>query len=249
MNTPKFKVGAVAVVMLALVAVILWQQSREKRLTAEAAALREQLQQAMLLEQENQRLTEQLRLADERSRAESSELLRLRAQATAARGIEQDNVRLKANLEQIAKRSSPPIQPTDNPFDSNHGIGAATRVSQAKHWGYALISYAANHEGRFPASFAEAASFLPDELSADDKARAIEAADRYELVYRGSLEDLEKLPPESTIIVREKEAWLDPEGRWCKSYCMSDGGATIRPSRKNDFEQWEALRIPKPKQP
>src|SRR5436190_18471596 len=232
MNTAKLKVVTVSVALITLVAVIVWQQSRVNRLTAEAAALRERLQQATTLEQDNQRLAEQLRLASERSRVESSELLRLRAQATTARALEEENVRLKADREQVAKRTSPPPQPTENPFDKNHGPGAAAKVSQAKYWGYALRNYAANHEGRFPASFADAATFLHDELSADDKAKAIQAADGYELVYRGSLDDLEKLPPESTIVVREKEAWLDPQGRWCKAYCMSDGGATIRASRK-----------------
>jgi hypothetical protein len=56
---------------------------------------------------------------------------------------------------------------------------------------------------------------------------------------------LEKLPPESTIIVREKNAWVDQRGMWCKAYTMADGSSTIRSSMKDDFEQWERLRIPK----
>ena len=135
----------------------------------------------------------------------------------------------------------------DNPFDSNHGVGAQTKVSHAKYWGFAMLNFAANNQGHFPATFGEAAPYLHDELSAQEKADAVQATERYELVFHGTQQELASLPPESTI-VREKEPWLDPQGRLCKAYCMSDGGAYIRPSRKNDFEQWEALRIPKAKQ-
>ena len=80
MNTTKLKVTAVAVAFLALIAVVVWQQWRAKRLVGDADTLREQVEQTATLREENRRLAEQLRATSERSQADLSELLRLRAQ-------------------------------------------------------------------------------------------------------------------------------------------------------------------------
>jgi len=64
-------------------------------------------------------------------------------------------------------------------------------------------------------------------LSEDAKARTLQTADQFEILYYGLRDDLETLPPESTIIVREKQPWLDQQGRWRKVYGMSDGSASM----------------------
>ncbi len=229
MTEPKLKVGVVAASLLATAALVIWQQRRARRLMTQSAALREQVGQVAALREEAQRLTDQLKAASERSEADRRELVRLRAQAGTVRQAEQDKARLTAERDRLAQQASqrPQAQPEDNPFDRRHGPGAA-KVSHAKYLAYALINYAANHQGQFPANFAEAAPFLHDELSEDAN-------------------DLATLPPESTIIIREKQPWLDQQGEWCKAYGMSDGCAIFRTSRKDDFEEWESIRIPKPK--
>jgi hypothetical protein len=246
----KFRVRAIAMAfaLLALVSVIVWQHSRARALIAESAALREKIQQTVLREEESRQLREALRLMNEDSQAKLRELVQLRGQAASARQLKEENVRLRGELESVALRTKESSEQDGNSFDWNYGIGARATVNHAKYWGYAMINYATTHGRRFPASFAEAASYFHDELSAEEKAKAIEAADRYELVYHGSQDDLDGLPPESTIIVREKEAWLDPQGRWCKAYSLSDGTAIIRAQEKRDFAEWEGRRIPKAKQ-
>lgn len=243
----KFGVGLACALILGL-STILLQQIRTKRLFTETAAFREQAAQLSALRDENQRLTEELRTMSQNTRSDIGELVRLRAQSTRLRQLEEEMAKLKAERERVALTNAAATSVADNPFDSNHGVGASIKVSHAKHWGFAMLNFAANNQGRFPTSLAEAAPFLHDELSPEEKAEALKAAERYELVFHGTRQELVSLPPESTIIVREKEPWLDPQGRLCKAYCMSDGGAYIRPSRKNDFEEWEILRIPKAKQ-
>jgi hypothetical protein len=248
MSKSRVRAIEIAFALLALVSVILWQHSRARTVVAEAAALREKVRQTVLVEEESRQLREALRLINEDSQAKLRELIQLRGQAASARQLKEENVRLRGELESVALRSKRSSEQDGNPFDRNYGIGAGSTVNHAKYWGYAMIKYAATHARRFPAGFAEAAPYFHDELSAEEKAKAIEAADRFELVYHGSQEDLDGLPPESTIIVREKEAWLDPQGRWCKAYSLSDGTALIRAQEKNDFAEWEGLRIPKAKQ-
>ena len=231
--------------LLALGAICLLQQIKQHRQAAEIANLQSELLQASSLREENIDLTNRLKLAQKRSETDHAELIRLRGQTAASRQLAEENRRLKSAAERVATNQPVSTQPSDNPFDSQHGPGSAVRVTGAKHWGFALVNYAANHDGLFPQSLSEAVPFLHDELREDQKKEAVESADRYEILYRGLRSDLEKLPPESTLVVREKEPWLDQQGRWCKAYCFSDGSASIRVSRKNDFDQWEAIRIPK----
>src|SRR5437762_2887943 len=103
MNTTKLKITAAAVAFFALTAVVVWQQLRAKRPTADADALREQVEQAATLREENWHLAEQLRSASERSQADLSELLRLRGQSGRLRQTEQENVRLRAERDRLVK--------------------------------------------------------------------------------------------------------------------------------------------------
>lgn len=238
---------AVAVLAFLAMATLLWlQQSRSKRLMAQAADLRDQLEQVAVLRGENERLARQSGTANERAQADASELARLRGQVVRMKQLEQEFARLKAERDRLAQQSQASASPSPeiDPFDQEHGPGAGAKVKYAKHWGYAFINYAANHQEQFPASFEQASSFFHDGLSPAETKEAMQAADRFEILFQGSRSELEKLPPESTIILREKQPWMDKEGLWCKAYCMSDGSSTIRQSQKNDFEQWESIRLP-----
>ena len=183
---------------------------------------------------------------DEQLRREKSELLRLRGEVGLLRNQLSELQMLRAERERLAQQSQPSTSPSPkiDPFDQEHGPGAGAKVKSAKHWGYAFINYAANHQGQFPVSFEQAATFLHDGLTAHETEDAMQAADRFEILFQGVSTELETLPPESTIILREKQPWMDKEGLWCKAYGMSDGSSTIRQSLKNDFEQWESIRMP-----
>jgi len=106
MNTAKLKVAAVAVLLLAFVTIVLWQQWRTKRLLAEAEALREQIRQAGLVEKENHRQLQHLQAAADRSQADLSELLRLRGQSARIRQTQEENTRLKAERDAQAAESA-----------------------------------------------------------------------------------------------------------------------------------------------
>ncbi len=250
--TPVYrKLTAAAVMVAAIASVVLWREQRVRSLQTEIEALREQAGQVASLQEEIGRLTRQLKAALERSESDRRELLRLNAQRGALRRTEEENARLKAEQDRLAEQARQPAPPPPevNPFDRDFGPGAGAKVTSAKHWGYALRNYAVNHQGRFPATFAEAVAFLPDGLTAEEKAPVLQAAAQFEIVFHGTLEDLEGLPAESFLLLREKQAWADPQGRACKAYCMTDGGATIRGAQSNDFEQWESVHTLQPKPP
>ena len=100
--TTKLKVGALAIVLLAMAALIVRQQQQIKRMIAEGAALRDQVEQAAIHREENQRLADQAKAADDHSQADRGELLRLRAQSSKLHQVEQENAQLKIERQRLA---------------------------------------------------------------------------------------------------------------------------------------------------
>jgi hypothetical protein len=253
MTPMRRKLIAIAVLLAAAASVVLWQQQRVQGLQTELDALREQAGQAAALREENERLTKQLKAATERAESDRRELVRLYAKTGAVRRTEEENARLKAESERLQEQARQPAPPPPevNPFDRDFGPGAGARVAHARHWGYALRNFAANHQGQFPTTFAEAVPFLADTLQAEEKAPLLQAAVQLEIVFHGTLGELEALPAESFLLLRERQAWSDSQGRWCKAYGMTDGSATIHGTAENDFAKWEGVRTlqPRPLQP
>ncbi len=87
-------------------------------------------------------------------------------------------------------------------------------------WGSALLRYAEKNGGMCPATLNQAAEFYPQDhawlLQIFDK-------DRFEIVYRGSLNDLRD--PASVILVRERVPTVVERlsQHWFKSYILGDG--------------------------
>jgi hypothetical protein len=129
--TTKLKVGALVVVLLFIATLFMWQQQQIKRLRAEAAALREQLEQASSLRDEYQRLAEQSKAAADGSQAARNDLMRLRAQATRLRQVEQENAQLKIERQNLAHRAAqaqaavPPSEPPPTAPASELTVGAS----------------------------------------------------------------------------------------------------------------------------
>jgi len=92
----KLTIPVLAAILVGGAAVVLLQQREIKRLTAESAALRDEIAQAASLRDENERLATQLKASANDSETGQQELLRLRAQSTKLRQLEQENAQLKA---------------------------------------------------------------------------------------------------------------------------------------------------------
>jgi hypothetical protein len=99
-----FRIGAFGVVFLGVGALVLLQQQQIKRLVAESAALRAQLNQMAALQDSNGHLTEQLKAAVDASEANKNELMRLRGQGLRLRQLEQENTQLKGQREEVGRQ-------------------------------------------------------------------------------------------------------------------------------------------------
>ena len=114
---------------------------------------------------------------------------------------------------------------------------AIAKLNYTKGWVLAFMQFAEQHQGRFPTSFEEAASFLPDEA----KAQASLAADQFEIVYQGSPNEITNA--NSIIVVREKEAWQTPDGGWARAYSFVDGHSEIHKAIDGNFQPWEQQHL------
>jgi hypothetical protein len=110
----KPKIVALAVVLVGAAIVAFLQQREIKRLTAEGAALRDEIAQAASLRDENERLATQLKVSADAAPTDQRELMRLRAQSAKLRQLEQENAKLKVER-QAQKRVGSSEQPQANP--------------------------------------------------------------------------------------------------------------------------------------
>ena len=194
---------------------------------ADADALRQQIEQAATVREENQRLAEQLRLASERSRADASELARLRGQSVRTRQAEQES-RLKAERDRPAK---PPAANVPNDQTPEWKM-VQVRMRFSKVLALSILSFANDNKGQAPTNILAGISSLTEKEFAEILADQLppEAAqhelgiDQFELVFQGSLKSTGR-EPGTTMIARAKEPVQLSNGRWARAAVFDDGHA------------------------
>jgi prepilin-type processing-associated H-X9-DG protein len=165
------------------------------------------------------------------SAEERSELLRLRGQLGALRQ------ELARETSQLAKAVQAAVSDPGNSEPTVSRQEIARRMSDGKQWMVALMMYADDNQGRFPASLGPAAPFMGTNTT---------SADQFEFVPTGELR-LSTLPrPSSTIVLREKNIWKGNNGRWNRIYAFADGHVVVAQSDSQDFSAWEegAQKLP-----
>jgi hypothetical protein len=123
-------------------------------------------------------------------------------------------------------RSSPHVSPLN--------IDA---FKDAQNLAHSLRTYASQNGGRFPASFEEAASYRFKESY-----YRIPQASEYEIVYHGTLDELTNIPGQTVALLRERQPWPTPNGKWGRLYATANGSIKIVESDDN-FQTWEAEYI------
>ena len=129
MISKDLKSGALVVVTLGVAALLLVKQQQIRRLEAENADLRTQLDEIASLRDSNVHLGEQLKAAISASKTNQNELLRLLGQVSRVRQLEQENAQLKSDRQQLAlqlRQSQAAAVPTEQ-----GQVTAATEVAKA----------------------------------------------------------------------------------------------------------------------
>jgi hypothetical protein len=114
---------------------------------------------------------------------------------------------------------------------------AIAKMNLLKQGALACIMYADDHGGNYPPNLSAIAGSLKTNTFA-------ELAANYNLVYTGAATNIPV--PSETIIIREKQAWHWPRGRWSKAYAFADGHCELHAAPDEKFDDWENARIVKP---
>lgn len=64
----------------------------------------------------------------------------------------------------------------------------------------------------------------------------------FEIVFRGTLDDLTNVPEQAVVLIRERQPWPTPGGKWARLYVMANGEISVVESDDN-FQSWEAAHV------
>ena len=125
------------------------------------------------------------------------------------------------------------------------GPRADGKLNDARAITAALRKYADQYQGVFPLNLDQAAAYLPQALKEDSPPWAnapLTGTNNFEIVYRGSQNELTNIPLRRVALIREWQPWMAPEGKWARVYGYADGAADIVESDDN-FQSWDAQHI------
>jgi hypothetical protein len=251
----KFKIILTGVVVAAVTASLLIQGRAQSKIRENDAALRRQDNQLADLAAENQRLSNlvvQTKTNSTTPDDRTAELAQLRAKAQALRQqADQLAKELAENRRSMGVRFF--SRGDFNLLDHNHEKASAManvpaeggKLNDAKSVAAALRKYADEHQGGFPLSLDQAAAYLPKPAEPDTPEWAnkpLTGTNDFEIVFQGSQNDLTNIPPRRVALIRERQPWLTPDGKWARVYGYADGRVSIVESDDN-FQSWEAQHI------
>jgi len=243
------------VVAVAVIASVLIQRRDQAKLGENDAILRRQDNQLAELTAENQRLSNLVvQTKSTRATAEdrTDELAQLRAKVGALR--QQTNQLAKQVAEnrrlagvQFFSQGDFDLLEHNKETAISFGGGprAAGKLNDARAITAALQKYADHSQGVFPLNLDQAAAYLPQALEADSPPwtnAPLTGTNDFEIVYRGSQDDLANIPLRRVALIRERQPWMTPEGKWARVYGYADGAAEMVESDDN-FQSWDAQHI------
>jgi len=235
----KFKTIALIAVLIASVAASLLIHVRsESASRIKTALLQQQSQQLAALQTEQTRLSNAIAHATNAPAAShSAELEKLRTQVDA----------LKKQTNELAKNSKPrptprasseSMRPEDHPpeYWVQWRALQGTKAGEARDIASAIYEYADEHHGQVPSNLDQITSYLAKNQ------RVISGTNRFEIIYQGSLDQLQGIPETSVAVVRDTQTWLTPDGHQARVYGMAPGiGQTI--TSDDNFQSWEAEHV------
>lgn len=220
---------------------LLLQQRADLKLRASAARLAQQdVQLAGLLAQGEQLSNRLAQVASSAAAAPEPELPRLRA---GAQQLRQQVEALGKSLEasRAARKllgcsSLPPgYEYTPEQWHQREQLSAGKEQDAEKlHW--AFWDYYLKHHEQFPSSLDQLRPYL------EERHIALTGTNAFELIYPGPQDGLTNFPTQMLAVLRERQPWRAPSGRWARVYGM----LTVPPrvvESDDDFQSWEAEHI------
>jgi hypothetical protein len=227
----------IAAVVISLAATLILHRNAQAKLRKNDEALHRQDEQLTKLVAEHKRLSNQVAEAKGSTNSQLSELARLRTQAQALQKQTNDlGVELKSKRQ--ARASQPATKPVPHPpeyYELLH-LAAGAKARDAMNLSQVFLMYASDHQGRFPSHFDQVATSLGKEKM------LLSGTNQFDIVYRGSLDDLKGLPGGAVALIRDQQTWIAPSGKQARIYGLANGSSLIVES-DDDFKLWEAEHL------
>lgn len=236
----KLKVGIASVVVAAGVATPLFLQHRAlDKLRDQNQSLQVQVDQLAQLATENERLSNALAqtrstLNDDQRR----ELLRLRGEVGSLRRQTNDLARIQEENRRLRIARPANASPSEDEEAEQWKQVAIAKMNDAKTIVLGMLMHAEDHPTTAITNLGQVTKFVRKPES------ALVGTNQFEFVYGGNFRALTN--PSATIVIREREAWQHPNGKWFKAYGFADGHSEVHAEPDGNFETWEKPRLPVP---
>jgi hypothetical protein len=227
----------IATVAISLTVTLILHRNIQMKVRENDATLRRQDDQLTELIAEKQRLSNQVAEAKNSTTSQLTELAKLRNQAQT---LQKQTNELATQLK--SKRQARPSQPAAKPepqppeyYDQLFRTAGAKPID-ARNLSAGFAMYASDHQGRFPTSFEEVATYLRKQKM------PLSGTNQFDIVYHGSLDELKDIPRGAVAVIRGQQSWIAPSGKQARVYGLANGSSEIVES-DDDFKAWEAERI------
>ena len=233
MNLIKLKLSLGALVVAGAVTAIVVQHQAQLKLRGENESLLRQMAQ---LQTDNNTLSNRLATAAPAALpvAEEQELLKLRGEVGVLqrqlgdrKQLQVENQRLKTEV------TARPAQPSQITPEDLFRIQSWHFVDAMKQAGIAERIYANNHQGQYPASFAQ---MVDDQDVKSNGFAGNIPLDAVEMVNPGKI-NAEQYP--QMIVLRERFPRHNPDGGWEREYGLADGSVQTEESPDGNFDAYE----------
>jgi hypothetical protein len=225
----------IATVAVSLAIALIINRNAKVKLRENDAALRQQDKQLTELIAEQEQLSNRVAEANNSTNSQLNELAMLRDRAQLLQKQTNElRSRLKSNRQ--ARASQPASKPESHPPEYYKQLGrmAGAKPVDARNLSTAFGMYALDHQGQFPSSLEQVATYLGD--------MPLSGTNQFEIVYRGSLDELKGIPRGAVALFRDRQTWIAPSGKRARVYGMANGMSEIIES-DDDFKAWEAEHI------
>ena len=237
MSITKLQVGFASAMAIAAMAVSLMVERRAQlKLGEEDESLRQQSTQLTILTAEHQRLSNLLAGATGAPTGDQvGELQRLCSKVEGLRKQNKELERVHQESRRLAASQAASEQSHPPEYWQQLHQRAGGKPKDAVIVSSIFLKYAREHQGQFPSSFDQVAPYLLKEPG-------LTGTNEFEIVYRGSLEQLTNVPLPSVAVIRDRQSWQAPSGKMAKVYGMVAGiGETVESD--DNFQTWEAEHI------
>ncbi|MGA2174644.1 MAG: hypothetical protein ABSH38_06640 [Verrucomicrobiota bacterium] len=235
----KLRIISLASIALAgVAAALVIQYKSQVKFRERDALMRQQDQQLAALTAEHQRLSNLVAQAQSAPPEDhTAELAKLRRAAEALKKQTNDLGRQwgKSHESRPSQPASSPASHTPEYYEQLHQM-AGSKPTEARDLAGAFQNYAMDHQNQSPSNLDQLAPYLAKEN------RTLSGSNQFEIVYSGSLDNLQGIPWGSVAVVREQQPWPGPDGRMMRVYGMMGGIGQIVGSDDN-LQSWEAKHV------